>query len=52
MKKLNKEVKLPSKKKEIDRRVSMTYWTASIKEVINQFPLLNIMDYTAYNIDN
>ena len=30
----------------------MTYWQTIIKEVINWFPFLNIMEYTKYRIDN
>ena len=30
----------------------MTYWPTIIKEVINWFPFLNIMEYTTYKIDN
>ena len=48
--KLNKEIKLPSKKKEIYLRGCMTYWPTIITEVINWFHFLNM--YTADNIDN
>ena len=50
--KFNKEIKLPSNKKEIDLHGSMTYWLTIIKEVINWFNFLNVMEYTAYKIDN
>ena len=30
----------------------MTYWTASIKEVINSSPFLNITEYNVERIDN
>ena len=30
----------------------MTYWPTSIKDVINWFPFLNIMEYTADKIYN
>ena len=49
-KKINKEIKLPLKKKEIDRHDNMTYWTTRIKEFINWFPFMNIMEYTADRI--
>ena len=52
MKNINKEIKLPSKKKEIDLHDNMTYWSSSMKEVINWFNFLNIMKYTADRIDN
>ena len=50
--KLKKEIKLPSKRKEIDLRCSMTYRLTIIKEVINWFNFLNIMEYTACKIEN
>ena len=43
---MNKEIKQPSKKKEIDRQYNMTYCPTSIKEVIGWFTFLNIMAYT------
>ena len=49
---INKDIKLPSKKKEINHNDKMTYWPKIIKEVINLFPFLNIMDYTADSIKN
>ena len=30
----------------------MSYWTTSIKEVINWYPFMNIMEYTTDKIDN
>ena len=30
----------------------MNYWTKSIKEVIDWFPFLNIMEYTVDKIEN
>ena len=49
---INKEIKLPPKKKLIYRNNNMTYCPTSIKEVINWFPFLNIMEYTADSIEN
>ena len=47
---LTKDIKLPPKKKEIDCHGSTTYPPTSIKEVINWFPFMNIMDYNADKI--
>ena len=44
-------MKLPSKKKEIDRHDNMNYWKIIIKEIINWFPFLNIMEYTSDRIE-
>ena len=52
MKNLNKEIKLPPDKKEIDRHSSISYCPTSIKEVINWFTFMNTMDYIADKIDN
>ena len=49
---INKEINLPSNKKEIDHHDKMTYWPTSIKEVINWFPFLDIMKYIADRIYN
>ena len=47
-----KEIKLQSKKKEIDCHDNINYWPTSIKKFINWFPFLNIMEYTAERIVN
>ena len=52
MQKFNKEIKLPSKKNQINCHDSMNFWPTSKKEVINWFPFRNIMEYTADNIEN
>ena len=44
---LNKEINLPSKKKEIKHCGAITYWPTSTKEVIQWYFFLNIMDYNA-----
>ena len=43
---LNKQIKLPLKKKEINLLGSMTYWTTRIKEVIQWLSFQYIMEYT------
>ena len=52
MKNINKEIKPPSNIKEIVGQGRMTYWPTIIKEVINWFPFLDIMDYTVDKIQN
>ena len=52
MKNNNKEIKLPLKKKAIDFHDNINYWPTSIKEFINRFPFLNIMEYTVDRIVN
>ena len=42
-----RDVKLPSKNKEIDCHDSLDYWTTSIKEGINWASFLDIVEYTA-----
>ena len=51
-KNLNKEIKLPSNKKEIYCCDNMTYWETNVKEFINWFFFTNIMEYTSERIDN
>ena len=51
MKKLNGEVNLPSKKKEIDPHYIQSYWKTSIIEDIQWFPFMTIMENTAYKIE-
>ena len=50
MKILNKEVKLPSKKKEIHCQDSKSYWPTSKIEDVLFFPFLNIMYHTSDKI--
>ena len=48
----NKDINIPSKKKDIDRHGSIYYCPKSIKGGINWFPFMNIMDYTVHKIYN
>ena len=46
MEKINKEIKLPSNRKEIDFHGSQTYWPTSIIKIIQWFPFLIIIYHT------
>ena len=48
---LNKGIKLPSRKKEIDRHDMIDYWPASIRDCINWFPFMNTIKYTSDKIE-
>ena len=52
MKILNKGIKLPSKKKEIDCHDIIDYWPKIIREGTNWLSFLNIMEYTTDRIEN
>ena len=49
---INKDINIPSKKKEIYRHIIIDYWSKIIKEGINWFYFLNIMEFTSYTIKN
>ena len=51
-KNLHEDVKLPSRKKKIDRNNKTEFWTTSIKEGLNWLPLCDIMEFTAYMVYN
>ena len=48
---LNKEVNITYKKKETYCHDSQSYWTTITIEYIQWFPVLTLMDHTAYKID-
>ena len=47
IKKIDANVYKPSDKKEIDRHDSNLYWPTSIKDTMQWFPFLTIMEHTA-----
>ena len=49
--KLNQEIKLPSKKKEMDHHDSQSYWKTRIIECIHRFTFLNTTEHNADNIE-
>ena len=49
---INEEIKIPSKKKKIDRHDSIDYWPTSINEGINWLSFLNTVEYNADRINN
>ena len=51
-KNVHQEIKIPPKKKEINCHGIMTYCPTSIREVINWFPFMDTMGYTADMIEN
>ena len=52
MRKINKGIKLPSQKKEIDICGIIDHWPTCIKEDINWLSFMNIMEYTEDKVEN
>ena len=51
-KNLNKDVKLTSIKRKIDRNDKTEYWPTSMKESLNWFSFFDIMEFTADRTEN